>query len=229
MATTDHGDKSQQGRLIPIWVAVVSGLFGVVASVGAAFISTAAGGPITVNVGAPAAEQPGANTSATPSSSATQPTSAATSPSVSPTLSEDPGHAPTYLNSIPAVTGGTSERGVLAISGHPYEQSFKKFCPGSITPQPTSWPVAGYTKLTAVIGVADDEQNALGRVGHITIQNENGVNLIPPLDVSLGKPRTVEISLNGAVQVQLTCAGRDTNGAGGPSLYITMGDAALER
>jgi hypothetical protein len=218
-------DQTRSGRLVPIWVAVVSGIFGVIASFGAATISTATGGPITINIGSPASEQP--DQAALPSTTIQ---AAAVTPFPSVATTRSPANSSvTYLRNINPATGGTSEKGSHSILGQRYEESFKKFCPGSITPEPTSWPVSGYSRLSGVIGVADDEDNALNRVGHVTIRDENGADLVAPFDVSLGKPHPIDIQLNGAVQVQITCAGRDTNGDSGPSLYVTMGDPALHR
>jgi len=145
--------------------------------------------------------------------------------SASPAQSQSPIAQTTYLTKIHVSSGGYDEKGPHSISGQLYVESFKKFCPGSITPSATSWPVAGYSRLTAVIGVADDESDAIGRSGRVSIKNEVGTDLITSFDVSFGNPRTIDIPLNGAIQLQVICDGRIV----GKSLYVTLGDPAVRR
>jgi hypothetical protein len=228
--------KRSSRRLVPIWVAVVSGVFGVVASVSAALISTAAGGPITVNVGYPPQQvQQVAVVQTTPPTTPTTPatSSAPETPPETTTPTTAPatlGEQLTYVHGLDFTTGGVGNGGPFSISGQRYEESFKKYCgesPG--TQSPSGWNVAGYKRFTAVVGIADDEKSALGAIARISIKNQDGTNLIPPFDVALAKPRTIDIALNGAVQIQVVCAGRTSSGEPRGLFYATFGDAAIRR
>jgi hypothetical protein len=211
--------------MVPIWVAIVSGLFGVVASVGAALISNAAGGPITVNVGtqSPPGAGPTTATAALTTAPPTVAVSARTSVSAAPT-----GDQVAYLTKLQTTAGYTGSVGVFQISTQPYEQSFKKYCDTGAS-VPTTWSIAGYNEFTATVGIADNEENAVGAVAHIAIQDQDGRNLLAPFDVALGRPQSVQVAVQGVVQLQVMCSGRDSTGKPRGYFNVTFGTATLRR
>jgi hypothetical protein len=118
-------------------------------------------------------------------------------------------------------------RGAYTMSSTLYERSVKKGCGYGSGISAQVWSSAGYRQLSATVGVADDERGAVGEIGRVSIRDQDGRDLIKSFDVSLGHPKTVTVDLKGAVQVQITCAGRDSKTSEGRSLAVVLGNAAL--
>jgi hypothetical protein len=132
----------------------------------------------------------------------------------------------TYLYEMRALKNSYGS-GAYTISGELYEQSVRKYC-GSSNPSVQAWATAGYERLTAIVGISDNEDDALGAIARVGIKDHNGVDLIDPFDVSLGSPVEVDIALNGAVQVQITCVGRDAaTNEGRYGFGVVLGNGAL--
>jgi hypothetical protein len=98
----------------------------------------------------------------------------------------------------------------------PATAGFPPCCPGGLGPHPPSWPYPAH------------DANALGAIARVGIRNQDGTDLITPFDVSLGRHRLIDVDLKGAVQVQITCTGRDSKtGKGRSYFYVVLGNGAL--
>jgi hypothetical protein len=154
-----------------------------------------------------------------------------TATEVGPTTSLDPDLPPpptsSYLSEMDALQYDDGS-GSYAMSGKPYDQSVRKFCGANGNASVQTWSTGGYGRLTAVVGIADDDANALGAIARVGIRNQDGTDLITPFDVSLGRHRLIDVDLKGAVQVQITCTGRDSKtGKGRSYFYVVLGNGAL--
>jgi hypothetical protein len=119
-------------------------------------------------------------------------------------------------------------RGAYSLSGRLYEQSVRKYCGEAGSSSVQTWRAAGYTRLKAVVGIADDDDEALGAIARVGIRNQNDENLIEPFDVALGQPRVININLKEAVQIQISCTGRDSKTNEGRNYFhIVLGNGAL--
>lgn len=233
-----HGTRPRLNHKVPLWVAVVSGLGGVLLVIGSAVVFTLLGGPVTISFGdpdlAPAApfvapvETTAAARPTTPPVGAVTPSATAAGPPT-PTASRVTGdRPPTYLKTLDTPTGGISQARPQTMNGQRYEEGFKLYCSSTnSSPSPTSWKVSGSSRFTSVFGIADDEESALNVVARVSIQDETGANLVAPFEVSLGRPRTVDIAITGIVQLQVFGGCRNSQTGRGDDSYLTLGDAAL--
>src|ERR1017187_2741572 len=68
--------------------------------------------------------------------------------------------------------------------------------------------VAGSGAFTAEAGIADNAQNATNDIATVIFSNESGRQIGTPIQVSLGHPMKVRLSIAGVTQLGMSCAGR---------------------
>jgi hypothetical protein len=74
-----------------------------------------------------------------------------------------------------------------------------------------TWNVAGYKTFTAVAGIDDQTDNAVGATVEFLFYDQDGHKLLPKaVDTSIGHPQKISIDLKNVVSLRMTCAGRDT-------------------
>jgi hypothetical protein len=237
---TLHPFHPRTPYLVPLWVAVVSGLAGVLFVIAAGGVFTLLGGPVTVSFGAPdQAVQPFVPASqasalpppfvppvtSAPATPVRTPSPAGPTPTAKPVVADQP---PTYLKNLDTPTGRTYQVSPQTMSGQRYEEAFKLYCRATdASSDRTSWTVSGFSRFTAVIGIADDQGSALNIVARVSIQNQDGGNLLTPFEVSLGQPHRVDIAITGIVQLQVFASCRNGPTGRPENSYLTLGDAAL--
>ncbi len=161
---------------------------------------------------------------ATPSLSA----SATVEPTVAPSGSEPatPGAgAIGYLDSLDAVNGGYTRSAVM-FSGQRYPRSITMYCLHA-TSDYIEWNVAGYQTFKATLGVPDTASDAFGGIAEMIFYDQDNRQLGKTYDVSLGHPQAVQIPLNGAVHLRVTCSGRDIKTNQPRGFYGGLGDASI--
>jgi hypothetical protein len=119
--------------------------------------------------------------------------------------------------------------GSYSMSAIRYDRSVRASCGAGGESDPQVWGTAGYTRLRAVVGLADDNPDALGIVARVNILDQNETVLQPVFEVALNRPAPMVVALNGAVQLQIACTGRNSATGKGRSVSIVLGDARLER
>lgn len=148
----------------------------------------------------------------------------------SPTQDSPPLDVPVYLSDQGGAISGDWKNGIWRIDGENYIQSVRKYCGSEPQQQAQVWSTAGFNRLTGVIGFADGEEDAIGVTAQISILDQDGRPLEAPFDVALGKPKQINVDLQGAVQTQIICTGRDTSsGEFRWDFHVILGDAALYR
>jgi hypothetical protein len=159
-----------------------------------------------------------------PPSQGVDTSSSAASPSPSPSTP----HL-TFAYTLPAtVNTGGGWPANETISGQRYEESVHLYCSDRVGGSKVGWDVAGFRTFTATIGIADGASGAIGAIGHVTITDQDEKALITPLDTKLGSPQTVNIALNGTVQIVISCNGYDSKTNRPRNLFtITLGNAAV--
>ncbi len=87
-----------------------------------------------------------------------------------------------------------------------YPSSVRFNCTSSPSiPCSITYNVAGAALLDAVIGVPNDATRAAGVVAPITFFKDSTTQLGPPVDVVIGQPQTIHLSLQGATQLIIQC------------------------
>ena len=115
-----------------------------------------------------------------------------------------------YLSDLtPTVDNGNLFTGQQVITAQPYPKSILFACNGGSGNQPEeAYDVAGNSTFTAEAGIPDNMQNATDVIATITFSNESGQQIGTPVQVSLGHPIKVKLSIGGVTQLGMTCAGR---------------------
>lgn len=136
-----------------------------------------------------------------------------------------------YLsNKTPTVNNANSGVGQVVIAAKPYVNSISFDCNGDMyggAPD-IAFDVAGSTTFTAEIGIPDDTSDATGFIATITFSNESGQQIGQPIQVSLGRPVSAALNIQGVTQLGMTCVGRDrqTNTAVS-GFRVGLGDAGV--
>ncbi|SRR6266545_3127844 len=131
------------------------------------------------------------------------------------------------LNPAEDKIGGRDTSGVT-ISNTPYEHSLSFGCKGARVYQ--AYSVAGNNYISATVGIADNASNVIRVVADVTLSDQNGNRLGPPISVSLGQPQQIiRLSLRGAMKLEIACDGRDrSTGQARSGFRVTLGDAKIE-
>lgn len=178
--------------------------------------------------GAPAQVAP----STTPSTrtSSTTPTSVPTSlqtPAAAPT-GPRPGPAEErYLADLTPLLG-TSIPTPVRFGSTEQPRSVKVNCGPSGTSNFVEWATDGAATLTALVGIPDDER-AAGAHASILVEDQDQHQVVPPFNVSLGAPRTLQrVPLGRTVQLRIECISIDNQDPGAERLFRAgLGNAAL--
>jgi hypothetical protein len=115
------------------------------------------------------------------------------------------------------------------MSNETYQNSLSTLClaepPGARAV--IAYDISGASFLNATIGIPDDAQDAVGDTMTITFF-KNGLSdqLAAPINVSVGQPQAIHLNLEGATQLDSTCAAVNAT-QGGVSLEFALGDAQL--
>ncbi|MFI5897082.1 NPCBM/NEW2 domain-containing protein [Actinoplanes sp. NPDC051513] len=113
-----------------------------------------------------------------------------------------------YLDVEDALEGGY-DADSATFAATRYSRGVSFYC-GSHDYSKLSWNVAGYRKFTAVAGIDDRTQNAIGATIEYLFYDQDGRKLLPkPVEVSLGRAQKISIDLRNVVSLRVTCAGRD--------------------
>ena len=90
--------------------------------------------------------------------------------------------------------------------------------------------VAGYSTLTATIGVPPDAGNAAGNSATIEFYKDgNSTQLHLPVAVALDSPQMVKVNLQGTSQLEINCTAANPDGGYGDDIDVVIGDATLSR
>jgi hypothetical protein len=118
-----------------------------------------------------------------------------------------------YLSDLtPTVDNGNVFPGQQVISARPYPKSILFPCDGSPGGQPReAYDVAGNSAFIAEVGIPDNMQDATNDIATVTFSNESGRQIGTPVQVSLGHPIKVRLSISGVTQLGMTCAGRNAS------------------
>ena len=93
-----------------------------------------------------------------------------------------------------------------------------------------SWNVAGYRKFTAVAGIDDRTERAIGATVEFLFYDQDGRKLLPkPVEVSVGRAQKISIDLTNVVSLRVTCAGRDTKTGDRRDTQSAFGDPIVVR
>jgi hypothetical protein len=118
-----------------------------------------------------------------------------------------------YLSDLtPTVDNGNVFTGQQVIAAQPYPKSILFPCNGSPGGQPReAYDVAGSRTFTAEVGIPDNMQNATSIIATVIFSDESGRQIGRPVEVSLGHPIKVRLSIGGVTQLGMTCAGRNVS------------------
>jgi hypothetical protein len=135
-----------------------------------------------------------------------------------------------YLSDLtPTVDNGGVFTGQQVIAAQPYPKSILFPCNGSSGGQPReAYDVAGSGAFTAEAGIADNAQNATNDIATVIFSNESGRQIGTPIQVSLGHPMKVRLSIAGVTQLGMSCAGR--NASTNQAVYnfdVSLGNAGV--
>jgi hypothetical protein len=155
--------------------------------------------------------------------------------SASPVATASPSAAPLsgvtdYLSDLtPTVDNGIVYTGQQVITARPYPKSILFPCDGGSRNQPAeAYDVAGSATFTALAGIPDNMQGATDVIATITFSNESGQQIGVPIQVSLGHPVSVKLSIGGVTQLGMTCAGRNASTSQSVSDFrVALGSAGV--
>jgi len=163
--------------------------------------------------------------------------SAGPSDTVGPSGSADPSSEPSDVTSTPAPAATTYLDSLDQVNGYDYAQPVGLngvryprsvgFSCQRATSNYVQWSVAGYKTFSAMAGIPDDASNAFGGIAEMIFYNQDGTQLAKPFDVSLGHPLQVTLQLNGAVQLRVTCSGRDVKTGNEREFAGALGNAEI--
>jgi hypothetical protein len=155
--------------------------------------------------------------------------------SAAPVAASSPSDAPLtsvahYLSDLsPTVDNGALYTGQQVIAAQPYAKSILFYCNGGSGAEPDeAYDVAGSSTFTAMAGIPDNMQNATDVIATITFSNESGQQIGTPIQVSLGHPVKVRLSIGGVTQLGVTCNGRNARTSQATSSFaVALGDAGV--
>ncbi|MGE5289476.1 MAG: hypothetical protein ACM3ML_20210 [Micromonosporaceae bacterium] len=156
--------------------------------------------------------------------------SPAANASSAPTADPAAGSVTHYLSSLtPTVDNQSADMGQEVIAAKPYPDSISFYCSGGVGDQPSeAYDVAGSSTFTALVGIADNEQDVTGVIATVTFSNESGQQLGKPVQVSLGHPIKVTLNITGLTQLGITCNGRDQHTSQTVTGFrVALGDAGI--
>ena len=161
---------------------------------------------------------------------------AASKAPASPGAASSPGPASVanvghYLSDLTAtVDDGGLSTGQVVIVARPYPNSISFDCDGGggAGRPDEAYDVAGSSTFTAEVGIADNMQNATNVIATVTFTNESGQLLGKPVQVSLGHPVKLQLSIGSVTQLGMTCNGRDAQTDQVANAFqVALGDASV--
>lgn len=120
--------------------------------------------------------------------------------------------------------------GPVVMSNQTYQNSVSIQCYGEAQNAPVeiAYDVDGASFLNATVGIPDDAQNAAGDTLTITFfKNGPSSQLAAPINVSVGQPQNIHLNLDGASQLDFTCAAVNDTTQQGTTLDFALGGAQL--
>jgi hypothetical protein len=168
---------------------------------------------------------PPSTTSEPPSTTSTPTTTTTTTTETTTTT----GPVPKYLSDAYVSSNAVNTNASLMIKGTSYPDSLTIACVFR-SKYPAVFNVAGYSQLTAMVGVADDsgEGEVIQNIPcHVKLMNEAGVEIWTDTFLP-SAPRSVVVDLKGATRVTFLCqleSARDGYNSG--SYRLGFGDAVL--
>lgn len=160
---------------------------------------------------------------ATPSAPHSPPPSASSSDSINGGAGPAGG---VYLSALsPTVNGANT--GPQTIKNLSYTNSVSFDCPGSPSTPYVAYDVSGYHTFTALVGLADNTQNAIGDEGTVTFTDQNNRQLGKAVTVALGSPARVTLNIVGVTQLGATCVGRNVATQSWVDIPVVLGNAAV--
>jgi len=149
------------------------------------------------------------------------PAGTTTEPALDGTPADTP--ATKYLDVEQPVEGGYSADSVtFAATRHSRGVQF--YC-DSHDQSKLTWNVAGYRTFTAVAGIDDQTENAIGATVEFLFYDQDGHKLLAkPAEVSVGHAQKISIDLKNVVSLRLTCAGRDAKTGDRRDTRSALGD-----
>ncbi|WP_030442213.1 NPCBM/NEW2 domain-containing protein [Actinoplanes subtropicus] len=179
----------------------------------------------------PAATQP--TTEPATTEPTTDPTTDPTTADPTDTASSDPTADPTdtpadtpatkYLDAEQPVEGGYDADSVTFAAAR-HSRGVLFWC-ATHDESKLTWNVAGYQTFTAVAGIDDQTENAIGATVEFLFYDQDGRKLLPkPAEVSVGHAEKISIDLKNVVSLRLTCAGRNTKTGDRRDTHAALGD-----
>ena len=136
-----------------------------------------------------------------------------------------------YLSDLTATVDDAGlSTGQVVITARPYTSSISFACDGGggAGRPDEAYDVAGSSTFTAEVGIADNMQNATDVIATVTFSNESGQLLGKPVQVSLGHPAKLTLSIGNVTQLGLTCSGRNAQTDQTASAFqVTLGNASV--
>lgn len=134
-----------------------------------------------------------------------------------------------YLSDLnPTVDNGVVSPGQQVIAARSYPKTIEFPCYGGSVNGPTeAYDVAGSTTFSATAGIPDNTEDATGDVGTITFSNEAGQQIGNSIQVSLGHPVKVDLTITGVTQLGMTCSGRNASTSQPASFQVSLGNAGV--
>ncbi len=140
------------------------------------------------------------------------------------------GNVAHYLSALqPTVNNAEVFAAQQVIAAVPYPKSIAFYCEGGSGDQPDeAYDVAGSTTFIAEAGIPDNMQGATDVIATLTFSNESGQQIGSPIQISLGHPVDVKLSIGGVTQLGITCNGRDARTSQATTNFqISLGNAGV--
>lgn len=135
-----------------------------------------------------------------------------------------------YLSDTRVVNDyGLLQTGQQVIMNQQYPKSLLFDCDGGNGDLPDEvYTVSGSTTFTTEAGIPDNMSNATDVIATVTFTDQSGQRIGNPVQVSLGHPAKVTLSMSSVTQLGMTCVGRDTrSGQTASGFQVALGDARI--
>ncbi|SDT17322.1 NPCBM/NEW2 domain-containing protein [Actinoplanes derwentensis] len=146
------------------------------------------------------------------------------SPSVDPSLDPAPGSTK-YLDNEDELEGYT-EADAVAFAAKRYPRGITFYC-RSASENAYQWNVAGFSQFQAVGGIDDNTENTFGKVVEFEFYDQDGRKLGKPVEVSMGRPKDITLSLAGVTSLRMTCSTRDSKTNEERNTNASLGDPVV--
>lgn len=128
-----------------------------------------------------------------------------------------------FLVDTPFSSGSAESDNPVSFNNKLYGKTVTIFCGNNTVTK--AWLVYGYSTFSAMLGISDSANNAIGTKINASFLNQDNQALGAPVEsISLGSPKPISFPLKGAVQMQISCQAR-----GGRYASLSLGNAELVR